>query len=125
MHPRDLFDLLVQPTINRVGPLAQLLRWEKYQFFPEVLSAPRPLQYLVNVYYVALKIVAFVFYFVVPAFALIRAYQSAALVGTRWWLASIAVGVATLTLLQIMLWELYYTVTVAKAHVGGKSQIRV
>lgn len=120
IHPRDLYDLLTQPTINRVGPLAQLLRGAKYQFFPDKPSAPAARQFVVNAYYVLLKLVAFTFYFVVPSAALLDAFRSAALSGVYRWLGGFGVLVAAVALAQIMVWELTYTWTVVKAHVGAR-----
>jgi len=119
LHPRDVFDALQQPTINRVGPLAQLIRG-RYQFFPEAAKAPNWLRWLVNLYYFILKGVAFAFYFLVPSAALIQAFRAVNIVGGWKWLAWIGVVVAGGALLEVMWMELVHIARVIKTDLGTK-----
>jgi hypothetical protein len=110
IHPRDLFDMFQEPSLNRVAPLAQLVSGT----YGAKARSRKPLArgLLFSVYYVTLKIAAFMFIFLLPAFALQRAYGSAPLSG--WWLFLGTFGtiVAGLALAQVMLADLIYVLRV-------------
>lgn len=78
LHPRDLFDMLRVPSISRVAPLAQILQGQ-YQFYPNARECPPWLRRLSAVYYFALKVVASLVYFGLPAAALAHSYHRLAL----------------------------------------------
>lgn len=108
-----------QPTINRIGPLSHLLRG-RYQFFPEAAHAPTRIRVLANAHYLVLKIVAFVFYFILPSLALMRAMQAAQIVGAMRWLAWVGVVVASISLVQVMFMEILHVARVIRSGLGTK-----
>lgn len=122
VHPRDAFDLLVEPTINRVGPLAILVRG-RHLMLPVAASAPLWRQRLVLAYYLLLKSVAFVFYFVVPSYALLRAFEAALVVGIFRWVVLAGVAVASLTLLHVMAWEFVHIWRTVRVGLGARSAL--
>jgi hypothetical protein len=73
VHPRDLFDALRTPTLGRAAPLPQLLQG-KFQFFPDKPKCPPWRRRCSVIYYVFLKLLAFVVYLVLPAVALYMAH---------------------------------------------------
>lgn len=117
IHPRDYFDLVVAPTINRVGPLAQLLRGDS-QLLPASARAKPIRQVVVTTYYVALKVIASFFYYVLPGAALVHAGHQASLAGTRRMLAYLGLGIAGAALLQIVVHEIVHVFVVARSGVG-------
>ena len=69
IHPRDVFDTITTPSLNRIAPLPQLTRG-RYQFYPESLDCPSWLRTTAGLFYGYLKILSTFVYFVVPAVAL-------------------------------------------------------
>ena len=66
VHPRDLFDMLRMPSLNRVAPLAQLLKGStpgtsKYSIWRRIVAVS---------YYILLKLVGLVVFFGLPGAAL-------------------------------------------------------
>lgn len=100
VHPRELFDMLRTPSLSRVSPLAQLLRG-KYQFYSSGGDCPTWLRLLSVGYYVSPKLVSYIVFFLLPVWALWRAYTVAVFPG--WWrvpfIASLLV--AETSLLQV------------------------
>ncbi|MFH1726452.1 MAG: hypothetical protein ABII00_17720 [Elusimicrobiota bacterium] len=103
-HPREFFDMLCQPSVIRVAPLAQSLRG-KYQFFATAAACPDWLWWTSAAYYVLLKASAILIYFLVPGWALI-------LVGIRLWktdavplILLVVAPIAFIPLLQVILNE--------------------
>ncbi len=85
MDPRDLFDMLRVPSLNRVSPLAQALKG-KYQFYGEAAHCPILRRFGSVVYYGLLKIISMPVYYGLPAFALWHTYGRAhAAIGSGWW----------------------------------------
>ena len=68
-YPRDMYDFMRHPSLVRVAPLPQLARG-KYQFYPENENCPRLLNILTQFYYLVLKILAIIVYFILPCVAL-------------------------------------------------------
>jgi len=91
-HPRELFDMLCQPSIARVAPLAQTLRGD-YQFFETIKDCPAWRWHTSTVYYAILKASAIGIYFLLPGWALLS-------VGLQLWRKDI-VPVPLLTLAPI------------------------
>ena len=69
LHPRELFDMLRQPSVIRVAPLAQSLRG-KYQFFGTAGECPAALWWGSVVYYGVLKLASIGISFLLPGWAL-------------------------------------------------------
>lgn len=110
VHPRELYDMLRTPSLNRVAPLAQLLRG-KYQFYASS-RCPGWLRMLSVLYYGIVKLVSFVVFYLLPIWALWRAYTLVALPGF-WRMGVVAGGsVAGVTLLQVLFTDALYTVQV-------------
>lgn len=107
IHPRDWFDVLRTPSLNRLAPLAQMLRG-KYQFFPESRTCPYWLRSLTVVYYGFLKAVSFFVYFGLPVWGLWHA--KALVVASGWLRIAVDVGglVAILALLQVLVSDVIY-----------------
>ena len=76
IHPRDLFDMLREPSVNRVAALSQLLRG-RYQFYGDNLRCPPLLRAVSTVYYFILKSVSLIVYFGLPATAVWQTYARA------------------------------------------------
>jgi hypothetical protein len=111
VHPRELYDMLRTPSLNRVAPLAQLLRG-KYQFYASSGRCPGWLCVLSVLYYGIVKFVSFVVFYLLPMWALGQAYTLVALPGL-WRMAVVASGsVAGVTLLQVLFTDARYTVQV-------------
>ncbi len=69
MHPHDLFDALVTPSLSRVAALPQMVRGD-YQFHPESASCPRLRRVLTTILYAYLKAIAVIVYLFLPAAAM-------------------------------------------------------
>jgi hypothetical protein len=114
MHPRELFDMFRLPSLNRVAPVAQSIRG-KYQFYSHKAKCPTFLIAAGTVSYALLKVISMTVYFGVPAFALLRTYGKIPAVPLGWRLMICFGGlVATATLLLAFIWDLLYSIAVAK-----------
>lgn len=93
IHPQELFDILLQPSVVRVAPLAQSLRC-KYQFHSTAADCPVWLWRASVVYYEALKVGAIGIYFLLPAWALWslgeKLWKTNAVPGIFWIFSAIA-----------------------------------
>lgn len=102
-NPAELFDMLCQPSVIRIAPLAQSLRWN-YQFHDTAGGCPEWLWYTSGVYYAALKISAIAIYFLLPLWALFsvtaRNYQMVS------WIMIIPALLAGCTILQVAVTEM-------------------
>lgn len=114
LHPRELFDILRLPSVNRVAPIAQYLRG-KYQFFDAVPSCPRWLRTLSTWYYLLLKVVSLGIYFGLPALALWHSYDRLPITGPLMWLLTGVGAIAAVTLLQVIVADIFYVATVKRA----------
>lgn len=83
VRPRDLFDISLVPSLNRVAPLAQFLR-DTYQFLAGSKSYPMALRLATVGYYAFLKFASLIVYFVLPFWALWKAYGSVSVSGRLW-----------------------------------------
>ena len=92
--------MLRTPSLSRVAPLAQLLRG-KYQFYSSSEGCPTWLRLLSVGYYASLKFVSYIVFFLLPIWALWRAYII--VVFTGWWRAPFIASllVAETSLLQV------------------------
>ncbi|MBN2707419.1 MAG: hypothetical protein JXR46_00130 [Calditrichaceae bacterium] len=76
IHPQDLFDMFRDVSVNRVAPIAQILRG-KYQFSDESENCPQWRRVVTAIYYLILKLIAWGVYWILPAYAYFVAYQKA------------------------------------------------
>ena len=114
MHPRELLDMLRVPSVNRVAPLAQSLRL-KYQFYKTKEACPTVLVFGTTVWYALLKAVGVIVYFGVPAFALVYNYMRIDESSFIWRVLMHFCGsIALLSLLQVLLTDLWYARVVCK-----------
>jgi hypothetical protein len=113
-HPREQLDMLRYPTLNRVAPLAQLLKG-RYQFFPQESHCPFPLRLLAVVYYFLLKLTSMLVYFGLPVFALWLAYKNTNPPDALRWLLVSGGVLASLTLLQVFVTDSFYALKALRA----------
>jgi hypothetical protein len=117
VHPKDLFDMLRQPSVNRVAPLAQLLRGKHHQFYSQ-RSPPRWRRRLSAGVYGLFKLASLFVYFGIPGIALGRTYLN---VNVGGW-AFLAVGcaaAAAFALIYVIVSDFIYSWNVAKALWSG------
>jgi hypothetical protein len=122
VYPRELFDMLRLPTLNRIAPLAQSLRGP-YQFHKTASNCPRWLRVTTTVYYILLKLTSMLVYFGLPAFALLHVYQKIQAVQSVRWLAIFAGIFAALALLQVCVVEVLYSAKVVPEIWSGGSKL--
>ena len=107
IHPRELYDMLRLPSLNRVAPLAQLLRG-KYQFYAKAESCPTWLRLATVCYYVLLKLASWIVYFIFPGCALWLAFRNVSPAG---WVSHVLAGggiLAGVALFHVFLSEVMY-----------------
>jgi hypothetical protein len=114
VHPRELYDMLRMPSLNRVASLAQSLRGE-YQFFRTGLICPLWLRLLSVSYYGLLKFASMVVYFGLPLWALWQAYitvsnSSSLMRGTLAFFGLFA----ALAIFQVLLTDVLYSLKILK-----------
>jgi len=121
MCQRDLFDILVSPSLARVAPLTQLVS-DKYKFSPESCRCTKRWRTLTTLHYVILQTISFVVYYCVPGYALgtalnhyLAAAESGGLFSTKNFVSLLAV-VAFLALLQMFIFAVMYVVKVIKRY---------
>jgi hypothetical protein len=114
VHARELFDMLRQPSVTRVAPLAQSLRG-KYQFIATKGNCPPLLWWSSLGYYLVLKVASTGIYFLLPGWALwsigTRVREAQVLWAPIFWIAGV---LASFALLQVTVTELLYMGRVAK-----------
>jgi hypothetical protein len=113
MDPRELYDMLRLPSLNRVAALAQSIRG-KYQFFRNSAQCPHWLRILSTIYYGFLKLSSMIVYYGLPALALWEAYGRTLEAGMPPWPATIGGGIAGVTLFQVLTQDLLYSVGVIR-----------
>jgi hypothetical protein len=114
MHPRELFDMLRLPSLNRVAPLAQSIRGP-FQFYSDKANCPWYLKVVSVVYYVLLKLVSMAVYFGVPAYALWQTHGKLQPASYASRLIVLGSGiVAAVTLMQVFLSDVLYSAKVCK-----------
>jgi hypothetical protein len=70
--PRDVFDATTTPSLDRVAPLAQVLRF-KWQFYPDAYDCPAWLCLVTAIFYLCLKVLAGAVYYLLPGGAVLVA----------------------------------------------------
>lgn len=117
VHPRELFDMCRMPSVNRVAPLAQLVRGA-YQFHERHDECPKWRRMLSVAYYVSLKGVASMVFFLVPAAALWRTHHLAVAVGDGPLALSIVMAtsglIAATALLHVAIVDTGYVVKIVR-----------
>lgn len=108
LHPREMFDMWCLPSLNRVAPLAQLLRG-KYQFFPDSSNCPVWLRRVTVAYYVLLKVASIVVYYGLPGWALWQAHGSLKYSGEVGLIFALGAVIAGVALVQIVLSDVAYS----------------
>ena len=112
IHPRDFFDMLREPSVNRVAALSQLMRG-RYLFYGDNRDCPLWLRGLSTTYYCVLKFVSLFVYFGLPAAALWQTYgRTVATVGVG--LSVHAAGlVAGIALIHVAIVDTLYLLEVS------------
>ncbi|MBI4588615.1 MAG: hypothetical protein HY725_07230 [Candidatus Rokubacteria bacterium] len=122
IHPRELFDMLRLPSVNRVAPLAQSLRGP-YQFYATGDRCPAWLRVVSTGYYAVLKLASVFVYIGVPAWALWNVHSRLTLTGSLSWLATLAALLAGATLLQLLLTDTWYSLKVLQVVWRGTASV--
>jgi hypothetical protein len=73
IHPREFYDMVRMPSLNRIAPLAQLVRG-KYQYYKTSRKCPAWLRRVTVIYYAMLKLASLAVYFSLPFWGLWHAY---------------------------------------------------
>jgi len=124
-HPRDLYDIMRHPTLIRVAPLPQLARG-KYQFYPQSADCPESIKILTILYYVFLKVLGVIVYFILPIVALIFSFlpyvfESNESLNWLKWVVGAFVLAAMIASIQTIFIELRYIIHIVKV-IGRKTQ---
>jgi len=107
IHPRDFFDALRLPSVNRVAPLAQLFKGLD-AFFGSPATVPKWRLRASAAYYLLLKAASWLVYFGFPAVALWLSFARIHVGGWRWWGLCAAGSVASLALLHVFVVDVWY-----------------
>jgi len=113
LHPRELFDMLRQPSVIRVAPLAQSLRG-RFQFYATANECPAHLWWISVVYYGLLKVASIAVYFLLPWWAIVSVAASLHNTTSRAAVIVVPALAASVVLLQVMVADLVYTWQVLK-----------
>ncbi|MBI3636787.1 MAG: hypothetical protein HY216_11365 [Candidatus Rokubacteria bacterium] len=108
IHPRELFDMLRLPSVNRVAPLAQASRG-RYQFYATSDHCPGWLRMASAAYYGLLKLTSLIVYLGVPAWALWDVHNRMTLDRAPSLIAALGGTLAVVTLVQILLTDGRYS----------------
>ncbi len=71
---RDIIDVLIYPTLNRVAPIAQILQGDN-QFFTESHNVSKKNRVLIGIYYLFLKLVITLIMYLFPGYALSLSFK--------------------------------------------------
>jgi hypothetical protein len=111
---RELFDMWRAPSLNRIAPLAQLLRG-RYQFQKGAAGCPTWLRFVTVVYYGLFKIASLAVFFGLPVWALWHSYVTTVSLSPQLHLVLGIGGVlAGLPLAQVGLTDAAYTIEVLR-----------
>jgi hypothetical protein len=113
VHPRELFDMCRLPSLNRVAPLAQLLRG-RYQFFVNSRDCPAWLRAASVGYYALLKLASLVVYFGLPSWALWAAYRNIPPAGRIGCFLAVGGALAAVTLLHVLVSDVWYAANILR-----------
>jgi hypothetical protein len=113
IHPRDYFDMLRKPSLNRIASLAQSLRG-KYQFFTTAAGLPNWQQRMTVALYGLWKIIGIAIYFVFPVIALWQAHINFSATGLLHLYNLFFTAVAILALGQVLVLDFRYAISIFK-----------
>jgi hypothetical protein len=113
IHPRELFDMLRLPSVNRVAPLAQSLR-RPYQFYATTDRCPGWLRIMSTTYYGLVKLTSLIVYLGLPAWAHCDVYSRLTLNRAASLIAALGGILALLTLVQMLLTDAWYSLKVLR-----------
>jgi hypothetical protein len=113
IHPRDYFDMLCKPSLNRVASLAQSLRG-KHRFFSNKHELPKWQGTMTVIYYGLLKLISFVIYFLIPIFALWHAHQNFVTSGFLYGYNFAGTAIGEFALLQVLWLDLVCAVGIMR-----------
>jgi len=106
VRPRDMFDMWRIPSLNRVGPLAQLAI---DQLSSDAVNRTAWARATGVAYYVMLKLLSILVYYGLPALALGRVYANVPRSGWAGVLLAVGGIVASLALFHVFVSDLWYT----------------
>lgn len=126
LHPRDVFDLLRVPSVNRVAPLPQAFSG---QFYSLRDTASKMHRWLAAIYYVLLKLFATLVYIGIPVVALVSAVskfheitrETNFLKGVEI-VSYVFLGLALIAFLEVVVLEIVNLGKAAKAVFRGNSE---
>lgn len=127
LNSRDFYDMLRLPSVNRVAPLAQMIKG-RYQFHQTGAKCPIWRRVVSVFYYVLPKLTSWVVYFIVPGFALLFTYHRVQTAWVPWqthdrgidaWALSVGALTATLTLLHVFTKDVIYSIVDVLPQIWG------
>ena len=121
VHPRDLFDVLRVPSVNRLAPIAQLFQGRE-AFHSSEKRPPLWRRRVSVVYYLALKSASWLVYFGFPVLALWVSFLRIPWPDWRRWVLLSAGIIATLPVLQVFVVDIAYVLHVSKV-IGGNEHL--
>jgi hypothetical protein len=113
IHPRDYFDMLRKPSLNRIASLAQSLRG-KYQFFTTATGLPIWWLRITVAFYALWKIIGMAIYFVFPIVALWQAHRNFSATGLLHAYNLFFTSIAVFALGQVMSLDFRYAISICK-----------
>jgi hypothetical protein len=118
IHPRDLFDALRIPSVNRIAPIAQLLQGMD-AFYGSETRPPNWRRRTSVVYYLALKTASWLVYFGFPLLALWLSFSRIPWQDWRYWGLFLAGAVATVPVVHVFVVDAAYVIQVS--HIIGSA----
>lgn len=123
MHPRELFDMMRLPSLNRVAPLAQFVLGD-HQFHATASSRSGFVKFLSEVAYSALRLVSMTVYYTLPTAALWRAFSGVQAERYVWSLFLVGGVIAISALVVVFFSDLQYSVEVMRIIWRGGAPIQ-
>lgn len=124
IHPRELFDMMRLPSLNRVAPLAQYIRGP-YQWFRTEQKCPFWLRAASTTYFILLRFASIVVYYGLPTAALRQVYERVHVAGLFAWFVPFGAGLAASALLIVLIGDgVYLILTVPRIWKGNASRQR-
>ena len=111
MEPRELYDMIRLPSLNRVAPLAQFLLGE-HQFHATSSGRSRQDKIWSEIAYLPLRLVSMAVFYLLPTFALWHAFSGIHVGPYAWVLSGIGGSIAWLALVAVCYSDIQYSVEV-------------
>jgi hypothetical protein len=111
MHPRELYDIMRLPSLNRVAPLAQFVLGA-HQFHATASSRSRLVKLRSEIAYAALRLVSMTVYYTLPTAAIWRAFSEMQVQRYVWFLSLGGGLIAMSALVVVFLSDLQYSAEV-------------